>query len=305
MERGHAAVVQIRIVRPDAGQRRGGVALAPDELAFGRERALVERGDEPGRHDVDASAIRADVLVDAGPLDVAAAIVDAMAARAADLLRIEQRLPARRQRRVDLVRVGRRPEMTNHRRELFLDLRDDRRDQRVERPVLLELHRRGHERKAPVEAAIGVPAASRHLRRRVPERRCLGVAPADVLDRRHGPVRPQVQLDVRGRKRGRPRARERVDLVVMMALQDPVGVGGQRAIRWVDREHGPPALARQRLERLAQPEVIEGLGASPQVGDPVDLRGVADEAVHGPPQRQVRPWARRHAVRRHVRLLTP
>ena len=75
MERRHAAVVQVRIVRPDASQWRGGVSLAPDETAFRSQRALVERGDELVRDDIEAAGIGADVLVDARPLDVAGTIV--------------------------------------------------------------------------------------------------------------------------------------------------------------------------------------------------------------------------------------
>ena len=82
IQRRHAPVVQVRIVRPDAGQRRRGVSATLDERAFRGQRALRERVDELVRHDVEARAIRADILVDAGPLDIAPAVVDAMAARA-------------------------------------------------------------------------------------------------------------------------------------------------------------------------------------------------------------------------------
>ena len=120
--------------------------------------------------------------------------------------------------------------MTDYRLELLLDLRDDRLHQRIERPVLLELHRRGHERKAAVKAAVGVPTSCGRLRRRVPQGWRLGVAPADVADRGHRAIRPHVQLDVRGRERRRPRACERINLVVVVTVEDPVGLGGERAI---------------------------------------------------------------------------
>ena len=55
--------------------------------------------------------------------------------------------------------------------------------------------------------------------------------PTSSTARHRAVVRPHVQLDVRRRKRRRPRARQRVDLVVMMAVEDAVGVGGQRRVR--------------------------------------------------------------------------
>src|SRR5262249_37636016 len=91
VERRHAAVVEIREVCPDARQRRRRVSAAFLQRTLGGERTAVERVDERVGHDVEARAIRADVAVDAGPVDVAPAVVRAVTAMAADFLRVEQR----------------------------------------------------------------------------------------------------------------------------------------------------------------------------------------------------------------------
>ena len=100
-------------------------------------------------------------------------------------------------------------------------------------------------------------------------------------------------------------ARQRVDLIVVMTVQDPVGLRGHRAIRRIPRQHGPPALARQRLERLTEPEIVERLRARTEVRDAVDFCGVAHQAVHRPAQRLVRLRTGRHAVGGNDRLLPP
>ena len=75
---GHAAVVEIREIRPHAGEGRRRVAVTLDERAVAGERTSVERGDELIRDDVEAGSIGADVGVHARPLHVAAPVVDPM-----------------------------------------------------------------------------------------------------------------------------------------------------------------------------------------------------------------------------------
>jgi hypothetical protein len=131
VERRHAAVVQVGKVGPDSGERRGSIALAALERTFRRERAVVERGGESVRHDVEPRSIRTHVREHARPCDVAAAVVRAVAARAPDVGRIKQLAAARRQRRVHVVRIPRWPEPADDRFELALDARHDHLHERV------------------------------------------------------------------------------------------------------------------------------------------------------------------------------
>ncbi len=101
VQRRDAAVVQVRVVRPDAGQRRRRITFALLQRPFRRERARVERVDESVRHDVAPRPVGADVGVDARPSHVALAVVVAMASRAAELLRVEELPAALGQRAID------------------------------------------------------------------------------------------------------------------------------------------------------------------------------------------------------------
>ena len=202
--------------------------------------------------------------------------------------------------------IRRRSEVPNHRVELLLDRRDDVIDERVERAVFLQLHRRGHQRDDAVEAPVGVPAAFLDLGGGMPQRRGFHVAAADVLDAGHRPlVRAHVELDVRGGERGRSPARQRIDLLVMVAVQNAVRVRRRRLIRRSTGEQRAPAIVCQSFQGLAQPLVVEHLGTRAEIRHPVDFGGMADETVDGPAQRTVVCGIRRHAVGRNQPVLTP
>ena len=150
-----------------------------------------------------------------------------------------------------------------------------------------------------MKAAVAVPASDRHLRRGVPQGRRLHVAAADVAHARHrAVVRSHVQLDVRGGEGRGSRACERVDLVVVVAAQNPIGFSRQLRIDGAARQQASPGTARQPLERLAEPELVEHLAPGSEVRDAVDFRGVTDEAIDGPPERRARADVGRHAERR-------
>ena len=71
------------------------------------------------------------------------------------------------------------------------------------------------------------------------------------------------------------------------------------------RQQQPPATARQHLEGLAQPLVVERFRPGPEVGDAVDLRHVAHQAVDRPAHRRRRRRSRRHPVGDHGLVLAP
>ena len=117
----------------------------------------------------------------------------------------------------------------------------------------------------------------------------------------------------RGERRG-SRAGERVDLVVVVAVQDPIRVGRERAIAGRDRHERAPGIARQALQRLAKPQLVERLGARAKIRHAVDLGHVADQAVDRPLERaraggpavgRGAVGVRRHAEGRHQRIVTP
>src|SRR5258705_13965535 len=118
MQRRHAAVVQVREIRPHAGQRRRGVSMALPQCALPCQRTAVERVDEPVGHDVDPGSICAYVDVHARPPNVPPAIVIAMTSSATD--RAEQVTSLGGQDLIDLVRITWRPEVANDGRELLL-----------------------------------------------------------------------------------------------------------------------------------------------------------------------------------------
>ena len=86
VERRNAAVVQVGEVGPDAGQGCRRVALALAQLSFFRDRAALEGGDESGGDHFHARGIGADVRVEAGPLEIALAVICSVAGGAAELV---------------------------------------------------------------------------------------------------------------------------------------------------------------------------------------------------------------------------
>src|SRR4029453_19611930 len=106
IKRRHATVVEVRIVRPDAGQGGSGLSFALLECAFSHKRACIEHIDEAVRDDVTTSAIRSDVRVDTRPPYVSLSIVFTVASRASQFLRIKEGFSFFRKRRINFVRIG-------------------------------------------------------------------------------------------------------------------------------------------------------------------------------------------------------
>src|SRR3954451_19935659 len=111
IKRRHAAVVQVRVVRPYTGQRGGGISLARFERAFCDERARIERLNKAVRHDIATPAIRSDIGMHARPPHVALAVVFAMASGATEFFRVKELASFFRERRVDLVGIAGWPQM--------------------------------------------------------------------------------------------------------------------------------------------------------------------------------------------------
>jgi len=114
-----------------------------------------------------------------------------------------------------------------------------------------------------------------------------------------------VELDVRGGKGCRPRTRQRIDLVVMMAGQNKIGRGGKRLVLRIAQQDRAPAVVGQELERVTEPLVIECLRTGTEVGDAVDLCTVAGDAVDGPLERLSVSEAGGHAERRNAAVVAP
>jgi hypothetical protein len=99
-------------------------------------------------------------------------------------------------------------------------------------------------------------------------------------------------------------------LSVVMAAENPVGLGGQCVVGGSRGPPSAPALTRQPLESLSQPELVERLGAGAEVRHAVDFGRVTDETVDGPSDASRFPRDRRinvgrHAERRNERVVTP
>ena len=102
------------------------------------------------------------------------------------------------------------------------------------------------------------------------------------------------------------RARQRIDLVVMMAVQDPVGVGGRRVVPWIRAQHGRASGHWSAFQRVAEPLIVERLRAGAEVCDAVDFRRVTHEAVDRPlAAARRRRVVGRHAECRHSRVVAP
>lgn len=65
-----------------------------------------------------------------------------------------------------------------------------------------------------------------------------------------------------------------------------------------------PGLAREFLEGLAEPQLIEGLGPCAKIGDAVDSRHVTDQAIR-PLRRVTGADIGRHAEGRHELVVAP
>src|SRR5207249_12280479 len=105
-----------------------------------------------------------------------------------------------------------------------------------------------------------IPTDGRRLPRRVPQRRRFHVSPPHFISSGHLTViRPHVHLHVRRGKRGGSGASERIDLVVVVDVEDPVGIGGKRRVnRFASKQRTPP-FARELLQRFAEPHFVEHL----------------------------------------------
>src|SRR5688572_2818700 len=160
--------------------------------------------------------------------------------------------------------------MPNDRFELLLDLRNDVGRQCIERTILLQFHGRGHQGELTAEAAIRVPTARLHLRGRMPERRRLRVAAPHGLYGWHAPVRTEIEFDVRGGERRRASPGQRVDLFMMVTVEDAIGLGRVSRVGTGSGQYRTPARPGHRLERVPQPAVVERLRAGAKVGDAID-----------------------------------
>ena len=303
MKRRHAAVVEVWIVRPYPRERRRRIALALDQPALGGDGTRLECFDEPPRDDIEPRPVGPDIHVPARPCDTALAVVHTVTARATDVRRVEDRLSLGCERTVDRVRVSGRPQVLDDRPELLLDFRQHQRRERLERSILFQFHRGGHERERPMKAAVHVPSSCRHLGRRVPQRRHLHVAPSDFrLGWHRTAVRPHIQLDMRRSERRRSGAGQRINLVVMVACQDVVRQAGEPIVEGTPLHHEPAARIREQLQRVAEHPFVEDLGPRAEVRTAVDLGGMAEHAVDGPFERHVRRTGGREAGRHPVRL---
>ncbi len=134
VERRHAPVVQVRDSSPTRQS-----AVSPHILRSSRGRLRPPAGSTSNAatnavgHESRGVRIGADVLVNARPVDVPASVVNAVTARAADRLRVEQLPASLGQLAIDLVRIRRRPQMLHDRLEFRFDPRDHDVHQRVER----------------------------------------------------------------------------------------------------------------------------------------------------------------------------